>query len=308
MKRFILILFFPFILSATAENLSNADAYPLKFSIDVSNEVLVDVVKKIENDINTASYTKNNKLTVEWQDVDLYDRFYDVPELLLLKNKAQLYQRTFVNQYVTSRKGKKKKTKDNILFISSHDIKSLFKEKKYNKVKEQWGKHPLLGSIKRKERSFLADKLNELKIKTPLRLKNILNLRSVGKKIILKKNNVAILSVNILSHDVDSMESTIQYASVHFESYLKDGELTLVKQISSDLSKRLLNTSPNSKLYYVNHYNHAYSLFSDEVVLFNLKIRHPAVVRLLSSLGWFVFGILLILVFFRKKMFSSPFT
>ena len=98
------------------------------------------------------------------------------------------------------------------------------------------------------------------------------------------------------------MDSKIQYASVNFSSHRKVGDLTLVNQISNSLSKYLLTSSQKSQLYFENRYQHAYSIVSNEVMLLKFKIRHPALVRLMNSLGWFFFGCILILVFFRKRM------
>ena len=133
MKHFILSLSLLFIVSVPAQVLSSPVDYSSNFSIDISNDILVNVTNNIEKSITDSSPSDKNKLTFEWQDIDFYDRFYDVPELILLKNNTQLYQRTFVNQYITSRKGKKKKTKDHILFVNKQEIELVFKEKNITK-------------------------------------------------------------------------------------------------------------------------------------------------------------------------------
>lgn len=306
MKRFILILFFPFILSATAENLSNADAYPLKFSIDISNNMLMDVVNNIEDVINIQKTSDKitNKLQFEWKDINLYDRYYDVPKLVLLKKNTRIYQRTFVEQYITTRKGKKKKTKDNIIYIDELNIERVFIAKKYKKVKEFWGKHPLLGKIKRKERGDLASSLNMVGIKSPLRLKNILNLRSVGRRLTVSTNNKKITSIDILNHQADSMGSEVHYATIHFLASHDKEANSIATKISAKLQKYLNTSSKNANLYSENRYKHAFNILSDEVALLSYRITYPVFVKIFYSLLWFIIGGILILILFRKRMIS----
>lgn len=101
---------------------------------------------------------------------DVLEVFFDTPSLYLLKHDMSLkYQ---AEQYV-SKKKKKIKYHELIIYKSLDQKKHTFKVKHYKNVKSKEEKHPLLSMIKRKDRKLFMNMLQKNGIKYPMKLKYI---------------------------------------------------------------------------------------------------------------------------------------
>jgi len=308
MKRFIFLISICVTL-LVGKNLS-ADSFDEKsiYSIEVSADTIVNVINNIEYILNVPSDSPKKEAiyNIQWLDVDLYDKYYDVPELRLLKSNAQVYQRTILNDYKTTRKGKQKKTNDYIYFIDSKHNSYAYKTKNYNKAKDFWGKHPLLGSVKRSDRKIFSKNLRAVDVNAPLRLKNILNIRSVGKRLVLTNKNKENIVVEILYHSVDSLESIVNYSSIRF--YPKDIPDSI--DINTKIKDYIEEDQKNNNLlpamiYNESEYKHAYVKLLGEVYFWEYRITYPVLVKLVYSIISFVIGISIIVLLFRKRMISK---
>jgi hypothetical protein len=96
---------------------------------------------------------------------------FDTPKLYLLENNITL---TYQARSYISKKSKKIKYYEEILYQSKKQKKILFEVKHYRKVKYQEEKHPLLSLIKREERHRFITILKQDGIKYPLKLRAIL--------------------------------------------------------------------------------------------------------------------------------------
>lgn len=102
---------------------------------------------------------------------DTLEIYFDTQDLYCLKNNTVLKYQAI--KYL-SKKRKKEKYDETIIYIDKMQKKHLFKVKHYNKVKFIEEKHPLLSLVKRKDRKTFAALLEKDGIKYPMKLKYVL--------------------------------------------------------------------------------------------------------------------------------------
>ncbi len=221
--------------------------------------------------------------------------YFDTPELSLLRQSG--YLRIDAVEY-QSKKGKTK-FHETIQYSRLGKTEYNLEVKHYNRVKSFEGKHPLLGLVKRKERSGFLEVLNTDGFIHPLRFKQIAKLTRISYIYKISLNGIHV--VNISVHEIKTaalnQESTFNIISLRSNGSQKGNES--FKKLSAVLLKAL-------KIQKDDIFDNEYSVLHHQLKIktpyFDWLLCYPFLINLLYSLFIGLFGLIFIcLVLQRKK-------
>lgn len=121
----------------------------------------------------TALYADTDKYAIDENVTDsknVLEIYFDTADLYLLKHDGVLKYRA--ERYL-SKKNKKIKYIETIIYASKTQKQTIFEVKHYNSVKSTEEKHPLLSLVKRNQREAFTVMLKKEGIKYPMTLKYI---------------------------------------------------------------------------------------------------------------------------------------
>lgn len=235
-------------------------------------------------------YLSTNDYEVKKTDDKILEIYFDTPELLYLKQNG--YVRFKAVEYL-SKKKKKVKYHENIEYSSDKNTSSRCSVKHYKSVKTFEEKHPLLSLVKRKEREDFLNKLKSDGIKYPMRLKEIVEVSKISHTFELNINKMKIGSISINQMRASAFDSETEFVMLGIIS----NNDTLIDEMKKVLKIKDIKIKDTE-------YTLAFEQMEKNVGLFYWILRYPYLVNLLYAVGFSIFGLLIILVFFRKRLRS----
>jgi len=231
------------------------------------------------------NYLSKKVYTIKERDDKIVEIYFDVPELLYLKQNG--YVRYKAVAYL-SKKKKRVKYKESIDYSLDNHSSYTFSVKHYKNIKTFEEKHPLLGLVKRKERQDFLDKLHNSGIKYPTRLKEIVR-------------------VSKLTHtfEINNSLETIHISKIEASAFdTKTGFILLETDVNNQrLIDELINILHIKDQKAIdNEYLIAFKEMEKNVGLFYWILKYPYLVNLLYAAGFGLFGLLIIYILFGRRL------
>ena len=214
--------------------------------------------------------------------------YFDTPEFQLLENGAFL--RFDAIEYLSKKKNKSK-FQETVHYSSKRHPNYKMGVKHYNSVKTFEGKHPLLGVIKRKERSAFLAALESDGIPQPLRLKELSKLSRVSSVYKLSAEDIDLGELVVSEIRLEAFGRQIDFNMINIQ--LTAGQLSdpHVISFSSSLLKAL---SVSNDKAFDNEYELVYSQLESQVLFFKWLLKYPFLVNLFYSIAIGFLGALVI--------------
>jgi len=239
----------------------------------------LEVKKIIQNYLSKKDYNLKER------DDKILEIYFDIPELIYLKQNGYIRYRAV--EYIS--KKNRVKYKESIDYSLDNNSSYTFSVKHYKNVKSFEEKHPLLSLIKRKERQDFLYKLHNSGIKYPTRLKEIVR---VSKLIhTFELNNALETTIHISKIEASSFNTKTEFILLEIDSK-KQPLIDELIEIVDIKDKRAIN----------NEYLIVFKEMEKNIDLFYWILKYPYLVNLLYALGFGLFGLLIIYIFFGKRL------
>lgn len=218
-------------------------------------------------------FAKEQNLTLKQTEENSLEVYFDTPEFYLLAQKYYL-------KYEAKQKlSKKKKNYDEAVYLKTSQPTVVFGVKHYKNTKTIEDKHPLLSLLKRDQREDFKNTLNSNGVAYPMKLKYIFD-------------------VSKPTYHYELYQAQKRVSHITLSSY-KTKNTTLLNTLTSDgiLPDFLKAKKPtkDEMLYMLLH-----EQISKADPLYNFKIMHPYLIKIIYIIFFCIIGTILIYLLYRN--------
>jgi len=272
---------------------------------EINSTAMQNAISFMQNDSLSQLY-KKFKLNVQVDNYKEEKTFFDTKELFLLKSNYAL----FLLQSEKENNGKRGDYNNlKKVFLENDSIYSYFNRRTKNGVISGDDKHPLLGKIKRNERQNFYELLKKLGLSKPEKLKKILNLESRFISHDLTSDNTSVGNLSIAFNTVEILGKEQLYVDVRLETESIQAELRQLNLEKLTLAiEQLIKTAiPSVSIKDKNQsiYQKAFYQVSTDFPFLEFHISNPYLFKIMQILFFFLFGSLLLLLFYRSRLLSN---